>query len=109
MGRVHNSRQLAGHLGASSQGFTLVELLIVMALLAGLAGLTIINLGKPQNSASLSAASDTLVADLKTQQIRAMMSEPGSAATADRGVYLQSGQYTLFSGLTYSAANTDNF
>ena len=91
-------------------GFTLVEVLVVMGLFAVAAGLTYINFIRPQNTVSLDGAVKTLMADIKAQQTKAMAGDSGSASSAQaHGIYVQSGQYTLFKGSTYSVADTDNF
>jgi prepilin-type N-terminal cleavage/methylation domain-containing protein len=94
----------------SHPGFTLVEILLVMGLIAIIGGLTTINLIQPQRTASLSGTVATLVADLRGQQIKAMGGDKVSASTAQaHGLHVQSDRYTLFKGTTYSGADTDNF
>lgn len=91
-------------------GFTLVEILVVMGLFAVTVGLTYINFLQPQNTASQGGAATTLVADLKSQQTKAMAGDSGSASSAQaHGVYVQSGSYTLFKGSSYSAGDSDNY
>lgn len=96
--------------GDQTRGFTLIEVLLVMGLLAALSGLTIINLTRPQTRASLDGIVATLVADLRSQQIKAMAGDSLTAASAQaHGVYVQSGAYTLFKGASYSSSDADNF
>ncbi len=91
-------------------GFTLVEILVVMGLFAVAASLTYINFITPQNTVSLGGSVSTLVADLKSQQTKAMAGDSGSASSAQaHGVYVQSGQYTLFKGSSYSAGDSENY
>ncbi len=91
-------------------GFTLVEILVVMGLIAILSGVAFINFIRPQNQASLDSIVATLVADLKSQQTKAMAGDGVSAPAAQaHGIYVQSGSYTLFKGSAYSGADTDNF
>jgi prepilin-type N-terminal cleavage/methylation domain-containing protein len=91
-------------------GFTLVEVLIVMGLMAVLITMTTISLIRPQTSASIASTVSQLVNDLKAQQLRSMSGNSGSATSAQaNGVYVQSGTYTLFKGSTYSAGDADNF
>jgi prepilin-type N-terminal cleavage/methylation domain-containing protein len=92
------------------RGFTLVEVLVVMGLSAILFGLASINLIKPQTTATLAGTTNTLVTDLRSQQIKAMSGDSISASSAQaHGIYVQSNQYTLFKGTSYSAGDTDNF
>jgi prepilin-type N-terminal cleavage/methylation domain-containing protein len=93
-----------------AQGFTLIEVLLVMGILAVLGGLTTMNLIQPQKTVSLDGTLAAVVADLKSQQIKAMGGDEVSGSTAQpHGIYVQSDRYTLFKGTTYSAVDTDNF
>src|SRR6476469_5990066 len=97
-------------ISSEQSGFTLVEILVVTAIIVVLFGLGVVGLGQPQtNSDSLSAV-DTLVNDLKAQQTAAMAGSSGSsAARQPAGILMQSTQYTLFTGSTYSAADSYNY
>lgn len=100
------------HTAQAEAGFTLVELLIVMALFAALAGLIGINLMKPQSTASVVAAADVLVSDLRAQQARAMAGESVSGtAPVAQGLRFtdNSGDYIQFKGASYDAGDADNF
>jgi prepilin-type N-terminal cleavage/methylation domain-containing protein len=91
-------------------GFTLVEIMITVAIIATLAALTLVNLGKPQVTASQNSIVDTLVADLKSQQLLAMAGDSGgSASRQPQGVYIQASQYTLFAGPNFDSNDTNNF
>lgn len=87
-------------------GFTLLELLIVMGIASILLSLTTINLVKVQHNVSVSAASDTLIADLKSQQIKAMS---GASNGGSFGIHFtSSNSYILFHG-TYVEGDPTNF
>ncbi len=91
-------------------GFTLIEILVTLAIVALLAALTMVNLGKPQITASVNDTVDTLVADLKSQQLLAMSGDSGSASSQQpHGLYVQAGQYTLFAGSSYDSGDTNNY
>ncbi len=96
---------------ASQQGgFTLVELLVVIVIIALLFVLSTINLGHAQSSASVNSVTDTLLADLKAQQLLAMSGDMGSNTTQQaHGIYFQSNSYTLFADTTYNSADTNNY
>jgi prepilin-type N-terminal cleavage/methylation domain-containing protein len=99
--RNNNSRE---------RGFTLIELLVVIGLVSILVGLSFVNLGRPQASTSLATSADTLVSDIKSQQLLAMAGDQGGVTTEQpHGVYVQAGQYILFAGSVYSSSDTNNF
>ncbi len=92
------------------KGFSLLEVMVVMGLVAILAALTVTNLIRPQTTASLDGVVSTLMADIKSQQLKAMVGDSISAASAqEHGVRIQPTTYTLFKGASYSAGDTDNF
>ena len=91
-------------------GFTLVELLVGLVIVSVLVAASLINLGKPQQTANLSSTLDTLIADIKNQQNAAMAGGSGGSASAQTyGLYVQPHFYVVFPGSTYSAGNTSNF
>lgn len=93
-----------------NQGFTLIEVLVVMGLVAILASVSVVNLIKPQTTSSLDGVTATLVSDLKAQQNKAMSGGSVSSTTAQpHGIYIQPTSYTLFKGSAYSAVDDDNF
>ena len=82
-------------------GFTLIELLLAMSLAAILLGLTSFNLLGAQRSASLATAEESFIADLKSQQIKAMNGINGTSGTTSFGIHFSSpadSTYTLFQG-----------
>lgn len=92
------------------QGFTLPELVIVISILVLLLSLITINLLRPQHRASTSAALATLMADLRQQQLKAMVGDTeGSGTPISYGVYLNTNSYILFRGTTYATGNPGNF
>lgn len=90
-------------------GFTLTELIVVMAVLAILLSLVTINLVRARHKASLSTTIDLVVADIKLQQVEAMTGDTlGQSASGAYGVYFQSDRYTVFKGTTYTSNNSTN-
>jgi hypothetical protein len=69
-----------------------------------------VNFVRPQNQASLDSVVATLIADIKSQQTKAMAGDSVSVSSAQaHGIYVQSGSYTLFKGTSYSGSDSDNF
>ena len=100
MRRVHSQQS----------GFTLVELLVVLAIILVLFGLSTVALGQPQATTNSQDVVETLLNDLKTQQLSAMSGVIGSSTTQQQaGIFVQSNQYTLFTGSSYSAGNSYNY
>lgn len=92
------------------QGFTLVELLIVIVITSMLFGLIAVNLGQPQKVATVTTSIDSILTDIKGQQVLAMSGDTGSNTTAQPdGIFFQATQYTLFAGSAYSAVDPNNF
>lgn len=84
--------------------------MLVVFIIALLFAFSVVNLGRPQQAANISTSVDMLLADIKTQQILSMSGNVGTTSTAQpHGIYLQSNQFILFSGSSYSSSATDDF
>lgn len=91
-------------------GFTLVEMLVVIVIIAVLFAIATINLGKTVTTASVTSDVNTLLADLKSQQLLAMIGEEGSTNTQQpHGIYIESGDYVLFADSSYVSSDPNNF
>jgi len=94
----------------SEAGFTLIEVLVVSVIIAILAALTFVNFGRPQNDTAVDSTVDTLVSDIRAQQILSMSGDTGSKTTPQtHGIYIEAGQYTLYTGNTFTAGASNNF
>ncbi|MBI2103423.1 type II secretion system protein [Candidatus Woesebacteria bacterium] len=92
------------------KGFTLPELLISLVILTTLFAITTITLLRSQRVSVQGAQVDTLLADLRDQQTKAMVSPTmGGADTYDYGIYLTETSYTLFRGSAYDPNEPTNF
>jgi len=87
------------------KSFSFVELLVIMAIITTLIMISSISLFPLQQKVSLSTTIQSLISDIKQQQVKSMNGE------SYQGIYFSEGQnnYVLFSGATYSAINTTNF
>lgn len=87
-------------------GFTLIELLVAIGIFSTLIGISSISLINAQRRSYLSAAVDVFTADLKSQQLRAMVGEEDTSGNAaDYGVHFETSTYTQFR----SSYGTSNF
>lgn len=84
------------------RGFTLIEIIITIAIFAALTTLASINLTIPQTSSSLDAVEQTFTADVRGQQAAAMSGKAG-------GIVFEETRYVLFTGQTYVAGDQNNF
>jgi prepilin-type N-terminal cleavage/methylation domain-containing protein len=91
-------------------GFTLIEMMVCLVIIVALFALSSINLGRQVTTVTVASATDTLLADLKSQQLLAMTGETGSTASQQpHGVYIQSNEYTLYANSTYNSGDSNNF
>lgn len=91
------------------RGFTLPELIVVMGVIATLVGIASVSLLGVQHKSLVNTTRDTIVADIKFQQLKAMTGDTEGRGTPDKyGVYLAPHQYTLFHGAAFSSSNPDN-
>ncbi len=84
-----------------TSGFVFGELLVVLAIIATLFAIGVVNLMRLQPRATLTSFVPTIVADLKDQQIKAMLG-------GDHGVVFSSDSYTLFYGVNYNPSDPTN-
>src|SRR4030042_4330905 len=92
------------------KGFTLIELMVVMAIFALITGFGALNLVNLQTKSSLASDFNTLVADIKEQQIKTMVGDMGGTASQiEFGIYFEPNRYTLFRGASYSSSEPSNF
>ena len=93
-----------------NDGFTLVELMIVIGIILILFGLSWINFTSLPSRATLQTDSVALINDLKSQQMLAMTGDTGVGSTqqSDYGIHFESTSYTLFKGGSYTSGAFGN-
>lgn len=85
-------------------GFTLIEILIVIATLSILASAVIINFHDFQLNADLNNEAEKILNIVKLAQNKTLASEEGSSY----GIHLENNLYVLFKGQVYSNSSIDN-
>jgi len=90
---------------SSSAGFTAMEVILVMSIIAVLLTLVTVNLFKFQHKSQLSSTVESFLADYKEQQIKAMVGDASGTATPSAyGVHIETSSYTLFRN-SYGTSN----
>lgn len=93
----------------NKKGFSLLELIVSIAIVSILFALVIVNLLNVKHKASLSTSIDILITDIKNQQLEAMVGDTeGQASMENLGIYFETDRYTLFQG-NYSFSEPSNF
>lgn len=93
-----------------NRGFTLVEIAVVVSIILILLGFITINLVRSQQTASLIATEEILLAELKQQQLKSMIGDTEGRTDSDMyGVHFDTDRYVLFHGAVYLSEETSNF
>ena len=91
------------------KGFTLVELAVVTGIIVTLLGFITVNLVRSQQMVSLTSVEEILLADLKQQQLKAMIGDTEGRPTPDSyGIHFDPNRYVTFHSSTYSSSDTSN-
>lgn len=92
------------------KGFTLIEILLVMAIISILFAISIVNLNTLQQNTYQNTSEELLLSDIKLQQLKSMTGDNNNSSTFETfGIYFGNTSYTLFRGATYSASDDENF
>lgn len=87
-------------------GYSLPELLLVLTILGILFSLTTINLLGVYHKNTLNTSTSTLTADMKQQQLKAMVGDTGGQPSlSSQGIYFESNRYTLYQGDSYVSSD----
>ncbi len=76
-------------------GFTLIEVLVTAAITGILLSFVYINVLQPQGATSLTSATNTLITDLRSQQLKSMTGENDGVNATPSGVAFGTTSYTL--------------
>ena len=91
------------------RGYTLTELVIVIGLISIFLGFITVNLVSYQRNASFFSVSESLISDIRMQQMKAMVGDTEARSAADDyGIYFGTNSYTLFHGNSYNASDPAN-
>ena len=92
------------------RGITLIETIVVVGVLLTLIGMASISFLPFRSKSTLDTAITTLIADIKSQQIKAMAGDTeGREANDNYGVYFGTNSYTLFHGTDFNPGDSSNF
>jgi prepilin-type N-terminal cleavage/methylation domain-containing protein len=92
------------------RGFTLIEVLVVAGIFVALLSFMMPTLTNSQRHTQINEAAALLIADMKDQQMKAMLGDTeGQAVSTSSGIYFETTRYTLFRGLSYSVSDTRNY
>jgi len=89
-------------------GFTLIETIIaitVFLIFLGMVTLNILNI-EPRSANVLNTS--TIIADIKTQQLKAMTGATFNSLTSNFGIFFETDKYTLFAGDSYQEGHASN-
>jgi prepilin-type N-terminal cleavage/methylation domain-containing protein len=92
------------------KGFTFIELLLVMSVVAILTSMVSLALVNSRSSTSLETVTATFMADFKNQQTKAMTGDTEGQGVPDHyGIHISPQAYTMFRGSSFAAQAESNF
>ena len=92
------------------KGFTLIELMVVLAISTILLSMTMLGLNSIQQSSYEQSSLEILLSDIKLQQLKSMTGDTSIDTDHEPyGIYFGTDSYTLFRGVSYNPAEVTNF
>lgn len=91
------------------RGFTLIEVIIAVGIVITLLSVITFNLLRTQRTFSLTSTIDVLKADIKGQQLKAMVGRLENGVKDNFGIYFLPNGYILFRGASFDPSDTTNF
>ena len=105
-----NLRKIAKKHPSNSSGFSLIELILVIALLSIILVITTVTLFRPVAKANLDTVSTDIFSFLREAQNQAINTDTsGDPQSHEYGIHFETNSYTLFKGINYTAGNSSNF
>ncbi len=92
----------------SARGFTLIEIVIVGAIMGMLWAITTQSFFGGIRSATLDVAGESVVRDMNLQQAKAMHGVSSNGAAVDYSIRFETDRYVLYPGSVYDAGNVQN-
>jgi len=90
-------------------GSTIIELIVVMTIIGIFARIVTFNLYRSHQRAGRTVTRNTLLSDMRLQQMRAISGEVAQEGEHDDySLYFEEDGYTLFPGSVYESSNPDN-
>lgn len=90
--------------GSNQKGFTFIEVLVAIAVIFILTGITVNSVGKAKEKKQIEAIADEIVSRLDQAHGNSVAGKNGS----NYGVKFNSGSYVYFPGTTYISTNSNN-
>lgn len=90
-------------------GFTFIELLISMAIVAVIMSFAAVSLNNLVPKAQLATSLSQMVVDIQNQQYHVMTGEVDETVGLTKGVQFAENSYTLFNGDTFQANHPSNY
>lgn len=89
--------------GSTRKAFSLIEVLLVLGLLIGVAAISLPQLGSFQQRQTLTVLAD----EVEQALIRTRSAAMSGYGSSDWGMYVESNGYTVFSGSSYALRDTN--
>ena len=94
----------------ASSGFTLIEIIIVIGILATLFSMGLISIMNIRVITTNTTNTTVFISDFRTQQIKAMTGDTEGRGIPDNySIKILPSQYVLYHGINYNSSDTSNF
>ncbi|MDO8609913.1 MAG: type II secretion system protein [bacterium] len=90
-------------------GFTFVELVVIMGIIAISASFITLDFLKSRNTTSLNSTIQILISDINSQQLKIMSGNINNITNTPFGIYFEPNKYTTFHSSTFTNNDPSNF